>query len=176
MPRTGACPGPTPRGEEGTNGWCLIFADFVSLQGNVDKRTHKGLLHLACMLGVCCILGQRRPSSLELTFRCKCASSLRLLSWSSCCVWRHSSWLPLRVLRQRQWLNGCQRPGWGKSPVSNIAGLKSGTACVINRTITRSLELFLTHDKKQRNPGVQLADCSQGCSASALLSIPSSVI
>lgn len=122
-----------------------------------------------------CIFGQRKRSSLELTFRCKCVSSLRLLSWSSCHVWRHSSWFPLRVLRQRQWLNGCQRPGWGKS-VSNVAGLKSGTACVINVTITRSLERVLTHQKKQRNPGVQHADCLQGCSASALLSIPSSVI
>lgn len=52
VPRRGACPGPTPRAEEGTNGWCLFFADFVSLQGTVDKRTQMGLLHLACMMGV----------------------------------------------------------------------------------------------------------------------------
>lgn len=130
------------------------------------------------------ILGQNEPTVLELfgadlkmqRFSQTEQTETLTVSRSSHYIWRCSFCFLLWGFVQRQWLSGCQRPGVGKFPVSNVAGLKWGTACEINAIITRSLELVPTHHRKQRNPAVQYADCSQGCSAPSPLTSWSSVI
>lgn len=115
------------------------------------------------------ILGQNEPTVLKLFradlkmqrfFQTEQTETLTV-SWSTHDIWRCSSCFLLWDFAQRQWQSGCQRPGGWKFPVSSVAGLKWGTVCEINAVIMRSLELVLTHHRKQRSPAVQCADCSQ---------------